>query len=61
MFSLFNGQLYERWYLTYEQFDFIIKTSIELVADKFESIMRQMQKAILSNSFHIARMFKLSG
>ena len=32
----------------------------ELVGDKCESIMRQMQKAILSNSLHIARMFKLS-
>ena len=33
----------------------------ELVGDKCESIMRQMQKAILSSSLHIARMFKLSG
>ena len=33
----------------------------ELVEDKCESIMHQMQKAILSNSLHIARMFKLSG
>ena len=32
----------------------------ELVGDKSESIMRQMQKAILSSSLHIARMFKLS-
>ena len=32
----------------------------ELVGDS-ESIMRQMQKAILSSSLHIARMFKLSG
>ena len=32
----------------------------ELVGDKCESIMRQMQKAILSSSLHIARMFKLS-
>ena len=32
----------------------------ELVVDKCESIMRQMQKAILSSSLHIARMFKLS-
>ena len=33
----------------------------ELVGDKCESIMRQMQKAILSSSLHIARMFNLSG
>ena len=32
----------------------------ELVGDKCESIMHQMQKAILSSSLHIARMFKLS-
>ena len=32
----------------------------ELVRDKCESIMRQMHKAILSSSLHIARMFKLS-
>ena len=32
----------------------------ELVGDKCESIMSQMQKAILSSSLHIARMFKLS-
>ena len=32
----------------------------ELVGDKCESIRRQMQKAILSCSLHIARMFKLS-
>ena len=32
----------------------------ELVGDKCESIMRQMQKAILSSSLHIARMLKLS-
>ena len=32
----------------------------ELVGDKCESIMRQMQKAILSSSLNIARMFKLS-
>ena len=33
----------------------------ELVGDKSESSMRQMQKAILSSSsLHIARMFKLS-
>ena len=32
----------------------------ELVGDKCESIMRQMQKAILSSSLYIARMFKLS-
>ena len=32
----------------------------ELVGDKCESIIRQMQKAILSSSLHIARMFKLS-
>ena len=32
----------------------------ELVGDKCESIRRQMQKAILSGSLHIARMFKLS-
>ena len=32
----------------------------ERVGDKSESIMSQMQKAILSSSFHIARMFKLS-
>ena len=32
----------------------------ELVGDKCESIMRQMPKAILSSSLHIARMFKLS-
>ena len=33
----------------------------ELVGDKGESIMSQMQKAILSSLLHIARMFKLSG
>ena len=33
----------------------------ELVGNKCESIMRQMQKVILSSSLHIARMFKLSG
>ena len=33
----------------------------ELVGDKCESIMRQMQEAILTSSLHIARMFKLSG
>ena len=33
----------------------------ELVGDKCESIMRQMQQAILSSLFHIARMFKLTG
>ena len=32
----------------------------ELVGDKCESIMLQMQKTILSSSLHIARMFKLS-
>ena len=32
----------------------------ELVGDKCESIMRQMQKKILTSSLHIARMFKLS-
>ena len=32
----------------------------ELVGDKCELVMRQMQKAILSSSLHIARMFKLS-
>ena len=32
----------------------------ELVSDKCESIMRQMQKAILSSSLHTARMFNLS-
>ena len=32
----------------------------ELVGYKCESIMRQMQKAILSSLLHIARMFKLS-
>ena len=32
----------------------------ELVGDKCESIRRQMQKAILSGSLYIARMFKLS-
>ena len=33
----------------------------ELVGDKGESIMRQMQKALtLSSALHIARMFKLS-
>ena len=32
----------------------------ELVGDKCESVMCQMQKAILSSSLHIARMFKLS-
>ena len=31
----------------------------ELVGDKGESIMRQMQKTILSSSLHIARIFKL--
>ena len=33
----------------------------ELVGDKCESIMRQMQKAIMSSSLHIAKMFKPSG
>ena len=33
----------------------------EYVRDKCKSIMRQMQKAILSSSLHIVRMFKLSG
>ena len=33
----------------------------EPVGDKCESIMRQMQQAILSSSLRIARMFKLSG
>ena len=33
----------------------------ELVGDKCESIMRQMQKTTLSSSLHIAIMFKLSG
>ena len=33
----------------------------ELAGDKCESVMRQMQKAILSSSLHIARIFKLSG
>ena len=33
----------------------------EHVGDKCKSIMRQMQKEILSSSLHIARMFKLSG
>ena len=33
----------------------------ELVGDKCKSIVRQMQKAILSSSLHIARMFKLTG
>ena len=32
----------------------------EFVGGKCESIMRQMQKAILSSSLQIARMFKLS-
>ena len=32
----------------------------ELVGNKCESIMRQMQQVILSSSLHIARMFKLS-
>ena len=32
----------------------------ELVGDKCESIVHQMQKAIMSSSLHIARMFKLS-
>jgi len=32
----------------------------ELVGNKCESIMHQMQKAILSSSLRIARMFKLS-
>ena len=32
----------------------------ELVGDKCESIMRQMQKAILSSSSHTARTFNLS-
>ena len=32
----------------------------ELVGNKCESIMRQMQKVILSSSLHIARMLKLS-
>ena len=31
----------------------------ELVGDKCESVMHQMQKAILSSSLHIARMFKM--
>ena len=33
----------------------------EFAGDKCESIMRQMQQAILSSSLRIARMFKLSG
>ena len=33
---------------------------IELVGNKCELIMRQMQKEILFSSWHIARMFKLS-
>ena len=33
----------------------------ELVGDKCQSIIRQVQKAILSGSLHVARMFKLSG
>ena len=33
----------------------------EFVGDKCESIMSQMQKAILSSSLHVAKMFKLSG
>ena len=33
----------------------------ELVGDKCKSIVRQMQKAILSSSLPIARMFKLTG
>ena len=33
----------------------------ELVGEKCESIKRQMQKAVLPSSLHIARMFKLSG
>ena len=33
----------------------------ELVGDKCESIMCQMQQATLSSSLRIARMFKLSG
>ena len=33
----------------------------ELIGDKCESIMRQMQKVVLSSSLHVARMFKLSG
>ena len=33
----------------------------ELLGDKCESIMRKMQKAVLSSSLHIARSFKLSG
>ena len=36
------------------------KNTKELVGDKCELVMRQMQKAILSCSLHIARMFKLS-
>ena len=32
----------------------------ELIGDKCKSIMRQMQKEILSSSLHIARMFKLN-
>ena len=32
----------------------------ELVGDKCESVMRQMQKAILSSSLHFVRMFTLS-
>ena len=38
----------------------IEKNIKELVGDKCESIMCQMQKAILSSSLHIAKMFKLS-
>ena len=38
----------------------IEKNIKELVGDNCESIMRQMQKAILSSSLHIAKMFKLS-
>ena len=33
----------------------------EFLGDKCESIMRKMQKAILSSSLHNARSFKLSG
>ena len=33
----------------------------ELAGDTGESIMRQMQKTILSNLLHISRMIKLSG
>ena len=33
----------------------------EFVGEKCESVMRQMQRAILSSSLHIARIFKLKG